>query len=89
MFAGERVHGDDTTIPVLARGKTITGRAWVYVRDDRPFGGRGPPAAVFHTSVIAQVITRSVISMVMPASYKPTLMLGSTSSTNQLADRDL
>jgi hypothetical protein len=50
VFAGERVHGDDTTIPVLARGKTITGRAWVYVRDDRPFDGRGPPAAVFHYS---------------------------------------
>ena len=50
VFAGDRVHGDDTTIPVLARGKTITGRAWVYVRDDRPFGGRGPPAAVFHYS---------------------------------------
>jgi len=50
VFAGDRVHGDDTTIPVLARGKTMTGRAWVYVRDDRPFGGRGPPAAVFHYS---------------------------------------
>jgi transposase len=50
VFAGDRVHGDDTTVPVLARGKTVTGRAWVYVRDDRPFGGQGPPAAVFHYS---------------------------------------
>ena len=24
--------------------------AWVYVRDDRPFGGRDPPAALFHFS---------------------------------------
>ena len=32
------MHGDDTTVPVLAKGKTITGRLWVYVRDDRPFG---------------------------------------------------
>jgi transposase len=48
--AGERVHGDDTTVPVLAKGKTITGRVWVYVRDDRPFGGQDPPAAVFHYS---------------------------------------
>src|SRR3982751_3412900 len=39
VLAGERVHGDDTTMPVLTRGKTITGRVWVYVRDDRPFGG--------------------------------------------------
>ena len=50
VFAAERVHGDDTTVPVLARGKTDTGRAWVYVRDDCPFGGPAPPAAVFHYS---------------------------------------
>jgi len=50
VFAGERVHGDDTTVPVLAKGQTATGRAWVYVRDDRPFGGRDPPAAVFFYS---------------------------------------
>jgi transposase len=50
VLAGERVHGDDTTVPVLAKGKTITGRVWVYVRDDRPFGGQDPPAAVFHYS---------------------------------------
>ena len=46
----ERLHGDDTTVPVLARGKTHTGRCWVYVRDDRPFGGPAPLAAVFYYS---------------------------------------
>ena len=50
VFAGERVHGDDTTVPVLAKGQTITGRVWVYVRDDRPFGGHAPPAAMFYYS---------------------------------------
>ena len=50
VLAGARVHGDDTTVPVLATGKTITGRVWVYVRDDGPFGGPDPPAAVFHYS---------------------------------------
>jgi transposase len=50
VFAAERLHGDDTTVPVLARGKTDTGRAWVYVRDDGPFGGPAPPAAVFYYS---------------------------------------
>jgi len=50
VFAGARVHGDDTTVPVLAKGKTATGRAWVYVRNDRPFGGLDPPAALFHYS---------------------------------------
>lgn len=50
VFAGERIHGDDTTVPVLAKVKTRTGRIWTYVRDDRPFGGRDPPAAVFFYS---------------------------------------
>jgi transposase len=50
VFVAERLHGDDTTVPVLAKGKTITGRVWVYVRDDRPFAGPGPPAAVFFYS---------------------------------------
>lgn len=50
VLAAERLHGDDTTVPVLAKGKTATARSWVYVRDDRPFGGRAPPAAVFYYS---------------------------------------
>lgn len=50
VLSAERLHGDDTTVPILAKGKTDTGRAWVYVRDDRPFGGTSPPAALFHAS---------------------------------------
>ena len=50
MLAAERLHGDDTPVPVLAKGKTATGRAWVYVRDDAPFGGPDPPVALFHYS---------------------------------------
>jgi transposase len=50
VLAAERLHGDDTTVPVLAKGKTDTGRCWVYVRDDRPFAGQGPPAAMFYYS---------------------------------------
>ena len=50
VLAAERLHGDDTTVPVLAKGKTDTGRLWVYVRDDVPFGGPAPPAALFHYS---------------------------------------
>ena len=44
------LHGDDTPVPVLAKGKTDTGRAWVYVRDDKPFCGPDPPAALFRYS---------------------------------------
>jgi transposase len=50
VMMAERLHGDDTTVPVLAKGKTDTGRCWVYVRDDRPFGGQAPPAAMFYYS---------------------------------------
>jgi transposase len=50
VFAAERIHGDDTTVPVLAKVKTRTGRLWTYVRDDQPFGGADPPAAVFFYS---------------------------------------
>src|SRR5205085_316778 len=50
VVAAERIHGDDTTVPVLGKGKTITGRVWTYVRDDRPFAGPGPPAAAFFYS---------------------------------------
>jgi transposase len=50
VFAAERIHTDDTTVPVLAKGKTRIGRLWTYVRDDRPFAGPGPPAAVFFYS---------------------------------------
>src|ERR1700691_3157779 len=50
VLAAQRLHGDDTTVPILAKGKTATGRVWVYVRDDRPFGGKDPPAALFYAS---------------------------------------
>jgi transposase len=50
VFAAERIHADETTVPVLARGKTRTGRLWTYVRDDRPFGGSDPPAAAYFYS---------------------------------------
>jgi transposase len=50
VFAAERIHADDTTVPVLAKGKTRTGRLWTYVRDDRPFAGPEPPAAAFFSS---------------------------------------
>ena len=50
VFAAERIHADDTTVPVLDTGRTRTGRLWAYVRDDRPFAGADPPAAVYFYS---------------------------------------
>jgi transposase len=50
VLAAKRLHGDDTTVPVMAKGKTDTARLWVYVRDDRPSAGTDPPAVLFHYS---------------------------------------
>jgi transposase len=50
VLAAERIHADDTTVKVLAKMKCKTGRIWVYVRDDRPFGGQDPPAAFYEYS---------------------------------------
>jgi transposase len=49
VMAGEKLHADDTPVPVLAPGlgKTKVGRLWTYVRDDRPAGGGTPPAVWF------------------------------------------
>jgi transposase len=50
VFSAERLHADDTPVPVLDTGQTRTGRLWTYVRDDRPFAGHAPPAAVYFYS---------------------------------------
>lgn len=50
VLTAARLHGDDTTVPLLARGGTKTARLWTYVRDDRPFGGTAPPAVVLKFS---------------------------------------
>jgi len=52
VMAAEKLHADDTPVPVLdpGRGKTRTGRLWTYVRDDRPSGSTDPPAVLFRYS---------------------------------------
>ena len=50
VHSAERIHVDDTTVPVLAKGKCRTGRVWAHVRDDRPFAGKAAPAVVFYYS---------------------------------------
>ena len=52
VLAGGKVHADDTPVAVLdpGRGRTKTGRLWVYVRDDRPAGSTQPPAAWYRYS---------------------------------------
>ncbi|WP_417690090.1 IS66 family transposase [Roseibium sp.] len=50
VLGAERLHADDTTVPLLAKGGTQTARLWTYLRDDRPFGGGAPPAALYSFS---------------------------------------
>ena len=80
VMAAERLHGDDTTVPVLAKGKTDTGRLWIYVRDDEPFGGarRWPRSSTTHALGGASIHRRT--SPATPASCKPTPMTATTSS---------
>jgi transposase len=49
VLAAEKLHADDTPVPVLVpgRGTTKQGRLWVYVRDERPCAGVAPPAVWF------------------------------------------
>ena len=46
---GERIFADETTLPTLApgSGSTKTAYLWAYARDDRPFGGAGPPMVAY------------------------------------------
>ena len=47
--AASVLHADDTPVPVLdpGRKKTKTGRLWVAVRDERPWGSGVPPAVFY------------------------------------------
>jgi transposase len=49
VMGAEKLHADDTPVPVLAPGlgRTKIGRLWTYVRDDRPAGDTTPPAVWF------------------------------------------
>ncbi len=46
---GERVFADETTLPTLSpgAGKAKTAWLWAYARDDRTFGGTGPPMVAY------------------------------------------
>ena len=52
VLAGQAIFADDTPVKVLApgTGKCATARAWVYVRDERPWRGGEAPAAWYRFS---------------------------------------
>jgi transposase len=49
VLQGERIFADETTLPTLNPGAGRAKKAWLwaYARDDRPFGGEGPPMVVY------------------------------------------
>jgi transposase len=74
VMAAEKLHVDDTPVPVLGpgTGKTKTGRLWVYPRDERLFGGRAPPAVVYRILPIARPNIRARSSPTSTAFCRPT-----------------
>jgi hypothetical protein len=52
VMSTDKLHGDDTPLPVLepGRGRTRIARFWTYVRDSRPSGDTAPPAVWFSYS---------------------------------------
>lgn len=88
LLAAERLHGDDTTVPILAKGQTVTGYIWTYVRDDRPFGGRAPPAALYYASRDRrhEHPVRGIL-LASPASCRRTPMAATTRSSTPPARR--
>ena len=87
VTAAERLHGDDTTVPVLAQGKTDTGRLWTYVRDDKPFSGAEPPAAIFYYSRDRRGEHPQAHLAVTRALFKPTPMTATTNCIGQTESR--
>ena len=87
VLSAHRLHGDDTTVPILAKGKTVTGRIWTYVRDDRPFGSRAPPAASTMRRATAPVRTPSVTFAASAASSRPMPTAATTGFTTPAVRR--
>ena len=63
VMAADKLHADDTPVPVLApgNGKTKTGRLWTYVRDDRSAGDTAAPPCGSPTRRTARASIRNGI----------------------------
>jgi transposase len=48
VFTAERLQGDDTSVPILAKGRTVTGGCEFMSAMTGRFGGRDPSAALFY-----------------------------------------
>jgi hypothetical protein len=89
VMAAERLHGADAPVPApaLAKGKTDTGRLGVYVRDDRPFAGQAPPAALFTIRATARGELPNGICPASGAGCRSMRLPATTGCTNPTAYR--
>jgi transposase len=95
VFAAQRLHGDDTTVPVLAKGRTDTGRLWTpaFARAGSMSATIGPLAdrvrrpRCFITRAIAAASIRKRILPTMPGSCRRTPSAATTSCTRGTANR--
>jgi len=79
VLAAGRLHGDDTTVPVLAKVGTDIDRIWTYVRNDRPFGGPVRRRRCSITRATGGASIPVLIPAATPVSCRPTPMPGTTS----------
>ncbi len=82
VLGAERLHADDTTVPRLAKYKTDIARIWTYVRDDTPFAGRAPPAALFYTRVTGKASAPGLIWQTGAAFSRPITLPAITRCSN-------
>jgi transposase len=83
---GERIFADETTLPTLAPGSGSAKAAylWAYARDDRTFGGSGPPMVAyrFEDSRSGECVTRHL------GGYRGILQVDGYTAYNRLARPD-
>ena len=87
VLAAERLHGDDTTVPILAKGKTVKGCIWTYVLDDRPFGDVRRRRSLLRFARSPHDIRCGTFTA-SPAYCRPTRITATTSCTILRALRD-
>jgi len=76
LLTSAKLAVDETPVPVLdpGRGKTKTGYFWAIARDDRPWGGRDPPAVSTPTRRAEGASTLRSCSPTIAASCSATAM---------------
>ena len=89
VMAGDRLHADDTPVPVLApgTGKTSTGRLWAYLRDERPYSGMAAPAVCYRYTADRRGEHPRAHLAGFSGVCRPTAMLGSTGCTTPAVSR--